>query len=312
MKRISCSKRIHGWLNTGRQKSFISPEAPDSHKCPRCQHPLETQAHVLMCPHASAHKKRYELLLPMKRKMLTVHGCKVQELFVKCFEAWLANPETPITPDISTVPLEQRHLLAIAIEEQQSIGWDMMIRGYLSRHWAKAVGANPRMCVTDDNGKQRDPVVVGNNWARKVTVQLWEFAREMWHDRNTRLHDPKSDESRVIKGAEVNAEIERLYENIDSYAAQDRWRFDVPLALRLRKPFRARRRWLLLTKLLVEKSTTNDTQGQRRLTNYYEIVESLRNRNPARELESRPTPSPSYVQTTLFGRRPQDPESRSR
>jgi hypothetical protein len=36
IKQIKTSKSIHGWLNTGRQKSKISSDAVESHKCPRC------------------------------------------------------------------------------------------------------------------------------------------------------------------------------------------------------------------------------------------------------------------------------------
>jgi hypothetical protein len=39
---------MHGWLNTGRQKSKISPDAVDSHKRPRCHEPEETQEHILI------------------------------------------------------------------------------------------------------------------------------------------------------------------------------------------------------------------------------------------------------------------------
>jgi hypothetical protein len=34
LKRIKMSKSMHGWLNTGRQKSMILPDANESHKCP--------------------------------------------------------------------------------------------------------------------------------------------------------------------------------------------------------------------------------------------------------------------------------------
>jgi hypothetical protein len=57
IKRVSCSKRIHGWLNTGAQKAKISPAAVDAHQCPRCNLALETQNHVLQCTHSSAHKR---------------------------------------------------------------------------------------------------------------------------------------------------------------------------------------------------------------------------------------------------------------
>ena len=64
LKRIKTSKSMHGWLNTGQQKSKISPDATELHKCPRCQEPDETQEHILKCQHVSAHQKRYDLVHP--------------------------------------------------------------------------------------------------------------------------------------------------------------------------------------------------------------------------------------------------------
>jgi ribonuclease HI len=170
IKRISCSKRIHGWLNTGAQKAHISPEAPEAHKCPRCHLVPETPEHVLQCNHSSAHKRRYELLPPMQRRMLTVPGCRVQQLFFDCLRSWLANPDN-ISPDISHIPIEQRGLVETALSEQKAIGWDMCSRGYLSRHWALAVSANPRLSKHDKNLPLHRSET-GKTWARKVVSQL--------------------------------------------------------------------------------------------------------------------------------------------
>jgi hypothetical protein len=57
LKQVKTSKSIHGWLNTGQQKSKIFPDATDLHKCPRCLEPNETQEHLLQCRHIGAHKK---------------------------------------------------------------------------------------------------------------------------------------------------------------------------------------------------------------------------------------------------------------
>jgi hypothetical protein len=57
LKRIKTSKSIHGWPNTGHQKSKISPDAVDAHHCPRCLQPNENQEHILKCPNLGAHKR---------------------------------------------------------------------------------------------------------------------------------------------------------------------------------------------------------------------------------------------------------------
>jgi hypothetical protein len=117
-----------------------------------------------------------------------------------------------------------------------------------------------------------------------------------------------------MKGAAVNAAITALYAAVDTYSAQDRWQFDMPLALRLRTRLQSRNCWLLLTKVLIEKSTNTDPQGQSWLTTYFQVINTLRPRlthlqplflQPSNTLQPDPPPSPPI----LTGRRPQDPES---
>jgi hypothetical protein len=278
IKRISCSKRIHGWHNTGAQKAHISPEAPEAHKCPRCQLAPETPEHVLQCTHSSAHKRRFELIPPMKRRMLTVPGCRVQQIFFDCLRSWLANPDN-ISPDLSHIPLEQRGFVETALSEQKAIGWDMCFRGYLSRHWALAVSANPRLHKHDKQPTSTRSNT-GKTWTRKVISQLWDFAHEMWLHRNSFLHDTTNTDCQQMKGAAVDAAITALYSQVESYAAEDRWRFDMPLSLRLRTPLRSRRRWLTLTRILVEKSSNYDSKGQRRLTTFFKVIRPSRSRPP--------------------------------
>jgi hypothetical protein len=69
LKRIKTSKSMHGWLNTGCQKSKISLDAVNSHKCPRCHEPEETQEHIMKCKHVGAHKKRYDLVHSLMKKI---------------------------------------------------------------------------------------------------------------------------------------------------------------------------------------------------------------------------------------------------
>jgi hypothetical protein len=73
------SKTIHGWLNTGHQKSKISPEAVDSHKCPLFQESNETQELILMCPADDCtHKKFYDLVHLMLCQIMSNPLCPVQ------------------------------------------------------------------------------------------------------------------------------------------------------------------------------------------------------------------------------------------
>jgi len=100
----------------------------------------ETSRNTRACANVQTREcpqEEYELLPTMKCKMKSTNGCKVQELFVKCVEAWLANPETPIIPDISTVPIKQptrAPMTSSGGPGQDCIGWTLGVRGYLSKH----------------------------------------------------------------------------------------------------------------------------------------------------------------------------------
>ena len=89
-----------------------------------------------------------------------------------------------------------------------------------------------------------------------MILQLWEFSREMWEHCNSILHDSQLKASRKIWDAQINEEIMKLYANIDNYDAANQWYFNLPLALRLRRPLQSRRRWLMNVQILVNKSAT--------------------------------------------------------
>ena len=133
-------------------------------------------------------------------------------------------------PGVSRIPDSQWELLDQALAEQERIGWHLAMWGYLSHHWALAIAANP--CSKEDNDK-------GEIWTHKMTLQLWEFSREMWEHCNSILHNSQLEASHKICNAQINDEITKLYANIDKYEVADRWYFDLPLALQLCKPLRS-------------------------------------------------------------------------
>jgi hypothetical protein len=167
---------------------------------------------------------------------------------------------------VSSVHESQRELLEKAISDQERIGWHLAMRGYLSKYWSMAVAANHHL--KEDNDK-------GRAWVRKTVLQLWEFSREMWEHRNDVLHNTQLESSRMMRNAEINDAI-KLYEKVDTYAAEDRWYFALPLTLRLRKPLRSRRRWLVNARILVNKSEQRTTIGQMMMNQYYPHLPSAR------------------------------------
>jgi hypothetical protein len=76
--------------------------------------------------------------------------------------------------------------------------------------------------------------------------------------------------------AEINDAITKLYEKVETYSAEDRWYFDVPLAIQLRKPLRSRQRWLVNARIVANKSADQATIGQMTLNQYFTHLLSIR------------------------------------
>jgi hypothetical protein len=173
-----------------------------------------------------------------------------------------------------------------------------------------AVAANPNIQdKKDKDGKPIDPMDTARTWARVVLLELWDFAFELWDHRNKVLHDTQIESSRAIRDEEINDEITKLYERVESFAAEDRWYFDkMPLAIRLRKPLRSRRRWLALARVLAAKSEDRIYIGQAPLTAFFQTIQDHR-RVLNTSLEPVIRPVRNLLQTTLLSAwRPQDPE----
>jgi hypothetical protein len=129
---------------------------------------------------------------------------------------------------------------------------------------------------------------------------LWDFAHEMWEHRNLVLHDTNLAASRAMREAEINDAITKLYDKVDTYSADDQWYFDMPLAIRLRKPLCSRRRWLVNAQILVNKLADRASIGQTTMNQYFAHIPSIQTvRNASLErIES----VRGYIQTNLLSR----------
>jgi hypothetical protein len=79
-----------------------------------------------------------------------------------------------------------------------------------------------------------------------------------------------------MRDAEINNEIAKLYEKVDTYSAEDWWYFEVPLTIQLRKPLWSRWRWLVNARILANKLADRATIGQMTLNQYFTHLPSIR------------------------------------
>jgi hypothetical protein len=120
----------------------------------------------------------------------------------------------------------------------------------------------------------------------------------MWEHRNVVLHDTQLESSQTVWNAEINNAITKLYAQVDVCAAEDRWYFDVPLTLQLRKPLRSRCQWLINARILANKSKQCTTIGQMTLNQYYPHLPSTR--TVTNGTLERIASTQQYIQTSLL------------
>jgi hypothetical protein len=87
---------------------------------------------------------------------------------------------------------------------------------------------------------------------------------------------PKFEASRAMHEAEINDAITKQYKKVDTYSTEDWWYFDVPLAIRLRKPLRLRRQWLVNARILANKLEDRARIGQTTFNQYFTHLPSIR------------------------------------
>jgi hypothetical protein len=97
--------------------------------------------------------------------------------------------------------------------DQEQIGWDMVMQGYLSKHWRLAIFANHHLEENNDKGEV---------WVRKTVMLLWDFAHDMWEHKNSVLRDTKLKTSRAMHEANINDAITKLYQKVNTYSVEYR------------------------------------------------------------------------------------------
>jgi hypothetical protein len=70
----------------------------------------------MTCPDIHAHKKQYNLIHPMLKKIVSNNLCPTQWVFASWIKSWLESLETP-TQDVSRIPDSQCELLNKALHQ---------------------------------------------------------------------------------------------------------------------------------------------------------------------------------------------------
>ncbi len=256
--RLTTSKMIHGWNNTGHQRAKI--HCNSSSKCPNCDEPEETQVHILRCPAHGVQAIRYTAMMKLRSSVVTRCGSSnTWHVMITCLQHWITHgsPMDPQTLSLRYTGSFKNHIV-LAIRSQTSIGWQYAFRGYVSTSWVDAYSIeHPRAQAQQ----------LRSTWLRHVIRAIWTFGDTMWRHRNHMLHHHTSNHEVV---ASTNDSHIRHYYNIqDDFAASDRVLFDLSLETRLNTSLQSRKHWLVLIKRYQETTAARRMGQQNLITKFF-------------------------------------------
>jgi hypothetical protein len=141
--------------------------------CPRCGFEMETTIHVIRCKDREANET-WDTHLATLRDWMRAQQLHTTATNIICdsLDSWRYS--RPL-PSIQTSDPTFRH----AIQEQDALGWDNMIRGHTSTAWATLF----QEAINFTNHR-----TTGILWMAKVQRKIWEIAWAMWEHRNKQLH----------------------------------------------------------------------------------------------------------------------------
>ena len=126
-------------------------------------------------------------------------------------------------------------LVKAAMTNQQNIGWNNLLKGYLSTNWNEAQQA---YLIEQKAGENPQ-------WASKSINLLQSYTLKLWQYHNQYLHGIDIKENRKIRIEKTNKMIQSLYDNSDRIhiPLQDKT-FDLPIQERLKSSLTAQIAWI--------------------------------------------------------------------
>ena len=264
LKRLSPGHRsqhlkfLHDYLPLGQRRYREAPIKTDDLKlCPCCRSHEETPYHLLTC---TSNPELLSSLATMKSDMLTKDVHPVRYLIHAGIHHWTTQPAGVLfEPLISQYPPHFQELLPRALEEQQAIGWDVALKGYLSTTWSVLA----QYGMSSPSREQR----LGEQRMRGLLRSFHGHTRRLWISRNSALHSHSDATLMDIRSQEV-AEIKFFHNRPELLLSSDRHLCHRSLDRLLSGSSSTRRRWLRMVKRSTAEMTKDGTQ-QSRITNFF-------------------------------------------
>ena len=199
---------IHGWQNTGTQKKMILDSKKDHDEwdmdpnealqCPMCKEP-EEQLHYAKCQHTIMRQMRQQELQTLQKKLRNL------QTYGDIIALWAQHINQQQSTTTFKINNSMDQLVDIASQQQSQIGWNNLLKGFITKEWRVVQEAHMRQNLQS----------IDTQWASKAIDLLQSYTLTMWTFRNQYLHGVDTKENKQIQKDRLKAKVEALYANTD-------------------------------------------------------------------------------------------------
>jgi exonuclease III len=206
-RHVNVVKFIHDKLPTATIRQYT-----DSHihtRCLLCHDEIDSFSHVIRCAYPTRKAWRDTLLLALRSYCETsATRLVLLQILTKGLQCWFRGEILPTT----SFPAAFHQL----IEEQNSIGWYALLRGFVSKQWAVIQHAhfyhNDNVTITK----------TGSLWITGLLAIVWDQIFLLWKLYKDTLHGVDAKAQTAILTRHLRRKIQALHDRQDDVRAADR------------------------------------------------------------------------------------------
>ncbi|KAI2505996.1 hypothetical protein MHU86_8407 [Fragilaria crotonensis] len=234
-QQTSHMKFVHDQLPLGTRRFQISSSKDNVLKtCPCCGNADKDSHHLVRC-HSNSFMKNSGL--HTLRRSPNEGSHPLRRILVGGTTHWIHTGTSAYREDLEGYPEHMKDTITRILHEQELIGWDNALKGFLSKSWMDLASMR-----YDDSSIDRTE---GAHRLRRSTIRaLYVYTTGVvWRARNSALHESEHDLNRRLH-SNMHDTILQLHRNPDQICFDDRYLCDMPLETLLKSSAATQRRWI--------------------------------------------------------------------
>ena len=231
-QQIPHMKIVHDQLPLGHRR-FQQSQSQDEvlKQCPCCRDATEDSRHFLRCMQNPYMNDGLQAL----RRSSVGGSHPFRRILVSGIKHWIQTGESNFDIEFNEYPTHMHASLNRIISEQNRIGWDNAIKGFLSKSWIDLAS------VSYDSDKLS--VAEGAQRLREGIKALHTFTKGLWKARNAALHDADEGQNQQLR-SRMQDTIIHMHQHPNDICFEDRYLCNMPLSNLLTSSPSTQRRWI--------------------------------------------------------------------